>query len=81
MPGEFHLSGTVDQLTMGSPTAEQLAALAGVRFQLTSNLPLGTQLPTTGGIYYVGPRIVTVLPSGQISEDGTNSGIMAESGT
>jgi hypothetical protein len=76
MPGEFHLSGFSNQLTMGSPTAEQLAALVGLEIVLKSNIPRGQAIPTSGGLFYVPQRTVTVLPSGQISENGTDNGIM-----
>jgi hypothetical protein len=76
MPGEFHLTGTAGQLMLGTPTAQQLAALTGLQIVLKSNIPTNRGIPTSGGLFYVGWRTVTVLPSGQISEDGTNPGIM-----
>jgi hypothetical protein len=76
MPGEFHLTGAIDQFMLGSPTAEQLAALTGLTITLKSNILPSQGIPTSGGLFYVPQRTVTVLSSGQISEDGVNNGIM-----
>jgi hypothetical protein len=58
MPGEFHLAGSSTQLTIGAPTAEQLAALVGLQITLRSNIPRGQQLTTSGGLFYVPERTV-----------------------
>lgn len=77
-PGEFYLTGSINQLigaNAGGELAEAMSALVGASFVLQCNVPINRPLRTDDGIFYVTPRTVTVLDDGQISEDGEVPGI------
>lgn len=78
MPGQFRLTGSVNQTVKDGPDAGvdgDVVPLPNWSARLVSNYPTDTAMPDGDGITYLEARKIQVLPNGQITEDGVTPGI------
>jgi hypothetical protein len=79
MPGEFTVTGAAWKLVADADAdgEEDLSALSTMtEGMFVCNIPPNVAVPVTGGVMFVDTRPFTVLDDGQISEDGTNPGLI-----
>jgi hypothetical protein len=79
MPGEFTLTGAAWKLVADGDDdgEEDLTALSTMtEGMFICNIPPNVAVPVDGGVMFVDTRPFTVLADGQISEDGTNPGLI-----
>lgn len=78
MAGQFTLTGPVTQLAkdgVDAGIAQDETALVGWTATLVCNIRADVGIPNGDGVAYIDERTITVLPNGQITENGTAAGI------
>lgn len=78
MLGQFRLTGSVHQTVKDGVDVnleQDIVAVPGWSAKLVANYPHDAAIPDGDGITYIDDRTITVLPSGEITEDGVNPGI------
>ena len=78
MLGQFRLTGSVHQTVKDGIDVnleQDIIAVPGWSAKLVANYPHDAAIPDGTGITYIDDRTITVLPSGEITEDGVTPGI------
>lgn len=78
MLGQFRLTGSVHQTVKDGVDVDleqDIVAVPGWSAKLVANYPHDAAIPDGTGITYIDDRTITVLPSGDITEDGVTPGI------